>query len=579
MRSDTLVLGVVVSALLLAGAGVLYSVTDNGGARHYRTCIDLVRQIQQLSSSWSIEIARVRANPLADFDALAAFSPQMGRLKRALSETTQLIPEPPKRLLDAVTTYVNAVDAKEKHIERFKTTYAVVRNSTRYLPLVTTNVMRQAQVAGDESLVQIIGIVSRDMHLYLSTPAPSLKARLSRVLDELRQASVGYAPSMANALANLVTHMEVLLSRQEPMNTLFQKATTDEATELGNRLSRDLEFHLHEASMAAAYYRNGLVAVVVLLVMFWVVLVVQRRARTRVASLETGGWSTKSSEPAAEAMGNEPRGLVARAGPIAESAILYDFLIHQAGDYLVSLSRTLLERIDSLRQIQQRIHFGLQSVDPVPALPGGGDLGEEFDTGRRIAALLHRDVNGIVDFANRLASYSALPSDAGEHATVDVNACIDEVVEATGMERAAAVSRRYNALPEIRASRTELRLLLAQVLANSVQAVEQLEDREAAITINTSSTRNRLSITIFDNGPGISPERQKNIFKPFHATRDNAMGIGLAMAGDLVRRNQGTIKVRSLLGQGTMIRITLPTSIQPANSSPSVRSALEKHRH
>ena len=564
MRSGTLVLGVVVSALLLGGAGVLYSVADNGGVRHYRACIDLIRQIQQLSSRWSMEIARVRANPWADFDALAAFSPQMRHLKRVLSETTQLIPEPPKRLLDAVTTYVTAVDVKEKHIERFKTTYAVVRNSTRYLPLVTTSVVRQAQMAGDEPLAQIIGIVSQDMNLFLSTPATSVKVRLSRVLDELRQASVGYAPAIANALANLVTHMEVLLSRQEPMNTLFQKATSDEATKLGNRLSRNLDFHLHEVSTLTAYYRNGFVAVVVLLVMFWVVLVVQRRARARVASLETGGGSTELPGP---------------AGSIADRAILYDFLVHQAGDYLVSLARTLLERSDSLRRMQQRIHLGLQDVDPVPALPGGGNLDEEFNATRRIAALQHHDVNGIADFANRLASYSALPSDAGERAMVDVNTCIDEVVEATGMERAAAVSRRYAALPQIHASRTELRLLLAQVLANSVQAVEQLEDRKAAIKINTSSTGNRLSITIVDNGPGMSPESQKNIFKPFHTSRGNAMGIGLAVARDLVRRYQGTIKVRSLLGQGTMVRITLPTSIQPANSSPSVRPSLEKHRH
>ena len=114
MRSGPLVLGVVVSALLLAAAGVLYSVTDNGGARHYRACIDLIRRIQQLSSSWGIEIARVRANPLADFDALAAFSPRMGHLKRALSETTQLIPEPSKRLLDDITTYVNTLEMPKR---------------------------------------------------------------------------------------------------------------------------------------------------------------------------------------------------------------------------------------------------------------------------------------------------------------------------------------------------------------------------------------------------------------------------------------------------------------------------------
>ena len=81
MKSGVLILGIVVSALLLAVAGVLYTLSGNPGAQHYRATIDLVRQIQQLSSSWSIEVARVRTDPLADFDSLAAFLPPDGPIE------------------------------------------------------------------------------------------------------------------------------------------------------------------------------------------------------------------------------------------------------------------------------------------------------------------------------------------------------------------------------------------------------------------------------------------------------------------------------------------------------------------
>ena len=94
-----------------------------------------MRQIQQLSSSWSIEIARVRSDPLADFDSLAAFIPRMASLKESLSDASRRIPGLPDRLANDIRGYLSAVDAKEERIERFKTGYAVVRNSTRYLPL------------------------------------------------------------------------------------------------------------------------------------------------------------------------------------------------------------------------------------------------------------------------------------------------------------------------------------------------------------------------------------------------------------------------------------------------------------
>ena len=145
MRSGAVILGIVVSAILLAAAGALYVLASNNNGQHYRQTIDLVRQIQLVSSEWSMEITRVRSNPFADFDSLAAFIPRMARLKEDLSDTAQRVPGLPDRLASDIQAYVNAVEAKEERVERFKTGYAVVRNSKRYLPLAATNVLREAQ--------------------------------------------------------------------------------------------------------------------------------------------------------------------------------------------------------------------------------------------------------------------------------------------------------------------------------------------------------------------------------------------------------------------------------------------------
>ena len=95
--------------------------------------------------------------------------------------------------------------------------------------------------------------------------------------------------------------MEVLLSRQVPMNVLFRAATSEEITESGSRLSRDMELELGKDLTVATYYERGVVALLVALVMFWLVLVVRSRAFAQAAS-------PKVDRTDHEVAGNDSRG-------------------------------------------------------------------------------------------------------------------------------------------------------------------------------------------------------------------------------------------------------------------------------
>ena len=589
MKLGVLILGIIVSVLLLAAAGFLYSMAGDRGERHHRTSIDLIRQIQGLSSNWSIEIARVRTDPLADFDNLTAFAPQMNRLRKSLTDTSREIPDLPDRIANDIHIFQSALAAKEERIERFKTTYAVVRNSTRYLPLAAANVTRQAQDTDNDSLESSISILTQDMNLYLASPTGAVKGRLNSEVEKLREASVAYPLPLANALANLLSHAEVLLSRQAAMNDLFQKATSNEISEFSNRLIDNLEFGFRKASTLASYYERGVVAVVGVLALFWIVLVLQYRARRRTASARDADRTPASataglpSDPAFDGQfeplhsaemqdefgGVPPFGAFARelaaaspappAGLSAESAMLYSFLAKRVGDSLVTTAQKVSSRMDYLRQAQHKIHHAVHNSEFLPDLPDGGDLDEELEASSTIAAHAHREINGIADLAKRLASFSSLPNGDAERDMVNVNACIDEVVAATGADQAAAVSKRFGTVPDIFASRTEIRLMLAQILENSIHAVEGLDDRQGTIKIDTASHGENVQITIIDNGAGIAPDNRAKIFKPFYTSRDGAMGLGLTLTGHLVKKYEGSIKINSLPGQGTVTRITLPT--------------------
>ena len=584
MKIGALILGIIVSVLLLAAAGVLYTMAGSNSGQQYRTSIDLVRQIQQLSSSWSIEIARVRSDPLADFDSLAAFIPRMARLKEGL-DAARRIPDLPDRLASDVRGYLSAIDAKEERIERFKTGYAVVRNSSRYLPLAATNVTRQAQEIDDAPLARSISMLTQDMNLYLATPTDTGKERLTADMEKLRGDSVAYPPPLANALANMLAHAEVLLARQAPTDLLFQEATSNEITDLADRLAGNLEFEHSRQGALATNFERGVLAVIGVLALFWILLSVQQRARGGVsaAAHEAAAGTPRDAVPEAaigdyeslhamalqDEFGNLPLGAIDRklaaavsaspAGLSAETAMLYGYLAERVGDNVAAAAERVAARVDYLRQTHQRIHAALQGSEVMVELANGTDLDEEIQAGSAIANHVRREVNGIADLARRLASFSGLPNGDVDRDMVDVNACIEEVVSATRAEDSASVSKRLGNVPEIFASKTEIRLLLAQILENSVCAVEGLEERQGTIKIDTARRNEEILITIIDNGAGIAPDRRKQIFKPFYTSRDGAMGLGLTLAGHLVKKYEGGIKVNSLPGQGTVTRITLPT--------------------
>ena len=575
MKPTALILGIVVSAALLAAAGVLYVLGGSNATHAYRAAIEQVRQVQALSSSWSVEIARVKADPLADFDSLAAFIPRVARAKERLSDAARAVPDLPDRLAADIQAYLSAVDAKEERIERFKTGYAVVRNSARYLPLAAANVVRQAQEAGDAALGGRISTFLQDMNLYLATPSDAAGERLGAQMETLREESVAYPPPLANALANLLAHAEILLERQAPTEALFAEATSDDIAALTERLAASLAFELDRSDALAANYERGVLGLVGVLALFWIGLAFHQRSRGTavVEAVPELAEGYEAREPRIESFEPLP-GLAAedgvRAGALdaadapardldAESAMRSGYLAEQVGENLAATAERVTMRMEALRHTHERIRTAIQGSDLMLELPDGADLDEEIDAGAAVVGHVRREVNAIADLSRRLAACARLPNGDAERDMVDVNACIAEVVAATGAEHAARVAQRLGDIPEIFASKTEIRLLLAQVLENAVRAVERLEARPGTIKIDTTARAEEIVITVIDNGDGIGPERRGQIFRPFYTSREDAMGLGLTLVSDLVKKYEGSVKVNSLPGRGTVARIVLPT--------------------
>ena len=81
-------------------------------------------------------------------------------------------------------------------------------------------------------------------------------------------------------------------------------------------------------------------------------------------------------------------------------------------------------------------------------------------------------------------------------------------------------------------------------------------------------------MTVAHTGSGMSRNTQSRIFEPFFTTKESTgTGLGLWIAYDLIRKHEGTLRVRSRRGErkhGTVFSIFLPyRDLQAIETTPS----------
>jgi nitrogen fixation/metabolism regulation signal transduction histidine kinase len=115
-------------------------------------------------------------------------------------------------------------------------------------------------------------------------------------------------------------------------------------------------------------------------------------------------------------------------------------------------------------------------------------------------------------------------------------------------------------LPRVMIDKAVLSRALTNIIENALHA---MPDRGrlaiAAREHRPGDAVTLVELTIADTGVGMDRAALERIFEPYFSTRASGTGLGLTIAKRNVELNGGTIAVESERGQGTTVRITLPT--------------------
>jgi PAS domain S-box-containing protein len=102
--------------------------------------------------------------------------------------------------------------------------------------------------------------------------------------------------------------------------------------------------------------------------------------------------------------------------------------------------------------------------------------------------------------------------------------------------------------------------VLQQVLLNLfTNAADALKERaDPRITVNVSRAGGMVLFRVRDNGNGISEDRLKDLFKPFHTSKSTGTGLGLVIVKKMITMMNGTVVITSAVGKGTSVDIFIP---------------------
>jgi signal transduction histidine kinase len=110
--------------------------------------------------------------------------------------------------------------------------------------------------------------------------------------------------------------------------------------------------------------------------------------------------------------------------------------------------------------------------------------------------------------------------------------------------------------PLLRVDPERIRQVLANLLVNALRHTPA----EGKVRVHFEMIQaEEARVMVEDTGTGIRPEDLPHIFDRFYKSKDSTgMGLGLAIAKNLVQAHGGTIQVKSQPGQGTIFSISLP---------------------
>lgn len=203
-------------------------------------------------------------------------------------------------------------------------------------------------------------------------------------------------------------------------------------------------------------------------------------------------------------------------------------------------------------------------------------LGIILSNAQAAQSLLARDPPDLAEVSDILADIVSADCRAGdvikrlrallEHGKttrqpVDLNAKCQEVLRLTRsdlIEHDITVSLKLeDSLPRVLADRVQVQQVLLNLIVNARDAMEGTPHADRVLTLTSARVGDHVHLTVQDRGCGL-PADVDQIFKPFHTSKANGLGMGLAICRKLVTAHEGRLWAEPNADGGATFHVLFP---------------------
>jgi signal transduction histidine kinase len=115
--------------------------------------------------------------------------------------------------------------------------------------------------------------------------------------------------------------------------------------------------------------------------------------------------------------------------------------------------------------------------------------------------------------------------------------------------------------------RVHLQQVLINLILNGMEAMTDTPEAERSLYVRTAiNGQRRVEISVTDSGRGIPPDKLPRLFDSFFTTKQNGMGLGLAIGRSIIDAHQGHIFAENNSDGGATFRFDLPSGNEVPSS-------------
>ena len=241
--------------------------------------------------------------------------------------------------------------------------------------------------------------------------------------------------------------------------------------------------------------------------------------------------------------------------------------------YSEKLEQLVAERTNELKQTQAKL-LKAEKLAAIGELAGmvGHDLRNPL-TGIRGAVYYLKTRHGaeigtkgkemLKTIDNAIAHSNKIITDLVEYSgklTLELTkttpkALLRKALASAKVPRRVKIVNDVQAAPTLKADIECIRKVFVKIITNAIDAIPET----GTLTITSKAVKGNVKFVFKDTGTGMTPETLSKLWIPLFTTKAKGMGFGLPIAKRIIDAHSGEISIKSTLGKGTTVTITIPT--------------------